>query len=258
MNPNSTNVQKIKDLFEKKGVEKRKQGSMMAEILGIQYNSAKQKLDEKRSVSILEVKKIYSYFNKFFDGERKYNGVFVMNDLHVRCNVEVEVDVAGNIEVGENYAEKNNDIYIVKSMLNDKSKNLYKVKKIDFLPSPKLAILDNDSDLLELLKAMCSKFGIETYTFQTNEMLLNAMKDISFDCYILDWLLDYGEDSLEVIREIKKENENVTIILLTGQLNQHENEIADAIFKYGVEIIEKPTRPAILTSLLLADLFFKD
>lgn len=258
MNPNSSNVQKIKKLFEKEGVEKRKQGSMMAEILGIQYNSAKQKLDEKRSISIAEVKKIYSYFKNPLDGERKYNGVFIMNDLHVRCNVEVDADVAEHIEDGENYAEKNNDTYIVSSILNDKSKKLYKVMKIDFLPSPKLAILDNDADLLELLKVMCSKFGIETYTFQTNDELLDAMNNISFDCYIVDWLLDYEEDSLKVIKEIKKENENLTIILLTGQLNQHESEIANAIFKYGVEIIEKPTRPAILSSLLLADLFFKE
>ncbi|CCP03874.1 response regulator receiver [Erwinia amylovora Ea644] len=57
MDKKTTNLEKVHDLLEKKGVDKRKQSSTLAEILGIKYNSAKQKLDGKRSISLTEIKK---------------------------------------------------------------------------------------------------------------------------------------------------------------------------------------------------------
>lgn len=258
MKTKRTYIEKIQNLLERKGVDKRKRSSTIAEILGIKYNSAKQKIDGKRSTTIMETKKIYRYFNEPFDGGRDYNCVFIMSDIHVRCNIEVEPEIATLIEQDENYAIKNNDYYIIDTKRNKTSESMYKVRKLDFLPAPKIAILDNDADILELLKSVTAKFGIEAKTFQTNDEILEAMKKQTFDCFIIDWLLDYGNTSEKVISAIRDTNETCTIILLTGQLNRHEREIGDTILKYGVEIIEKPTRTIIVSSILLNNLFFKD
>lgn len=77
---------------------------------------------------------------------------------------------------------------------------LYKVNKIDFLPAPRIAILDNDGDILELLKKIASRYGIETETFQTADAMLAALEQQSFEAFILDWLLDFGETSERVVK----------------------------------------------------------
>lgn len=258
MTKKTTNIQKIQDLLEKKGVDKRKQSSTLAEILGMKYNSAKQKLDGKRSISLTEMKKIYRYFNDSFDGSRDYNCVFVMNDMHVRCNVEVDQQVAETIKSDENYAIKDGQYYIINANQQQKIGNMHRVSKLEFLPAPKIAILDNDAEILDLLESVCRRFGIEAQTFQTKDEILEAMTRQAFDGFIIDWLLDYGQNSDRVINVIREQNEKCTIILLTGQLNQHEQEIGKAILKYGVEIIEKPTRTFIISSILLNNLFFRE
>lgn len=258
MDKKTTNLHKIHELLDEKGVDKRKQASTVADILTIKYNSARQKLDGKRGVTIAEIKKIYRYFNASYDGGREHNCIFVINDMHVRCNVEVDAEATEKIDKEENYAFKDGQNYIIDTHYHKKNTKMYRVRKLDFLPAPRIAILDNDADILELLKSVCSRFGIEAEIFQTKDEILREIGSKSFDCFIIDWLLDYGENSERVIEAIREKNDRCPVILLTGQLNQHEKEIGKAIIKYGIEIIEKPTRTLILSSILLNTLFFKD
>lgn len=256
MQKQNVNLDKIIKLFNLKGIEKRKQASMMAEILDIKYQSAKQKLDEKRGITYNEVKGIFKYFNVSLEEERNHNGIFIMNDMHVRCNVEVDNSIVNKKENNTNYATMKGNFYIINSSSSYFSPEMKKVNKIDFLPAPKLAILDNDVDMLDLLNSVCNRYGINASVFQNKTEILAAMEKESFECYIIDWLLDYAENSEEVIKRIRKDSDKTPIILLTGQLNQHEREIGGAIMDYGVELIEKPTRIFIISSILLANLFY--
>lgn len=254
---NKKHTEMIRELLQKKGIDRRKHASTMAEILGIKYQSAKQKLDEKRGITFAEMKKIYSYFNMSFDNIKSHNGLFIMNDMHVRCNVEVEPCAVEFILPNNNYAIKKDNLYVVDQRNNESNENKYKVKKIDFLPAPKLAILDNDSEILELLYDLSNRLGIDAHTFAAKDKLLNSLKENNaYDCYIIDWLLDYNQTSESIIKEIRESNNNIPVILLTGQLNQREHEVGDAIIKYGVELIEKPTRTYIISSILISNLFY--
>ena len=49
----------ISMLLAQKGVGDRKHASTMASILNLQYNSAKQKLDGKRGITLDEVKRVF-------------------------------------------------------------------------------------------------------------------------------------------------------------------------------------------------------
>lgn len=260
MEKKSSLVQKIQNLMIQKGIDKRKQASTMAEILGIKYNSARQKLDEKRGMSFSEARDVFRYFNENFDGGREYNCIFIIKDVHKRCNIETEETPAENLDENDTYAIKNKDLFIINTNVDvHKKQQLYRVKKIDFLPSPKLAILDNDTDILDLLNSISSRYGIDTYTFKNKEEIINSLKYQKYDCYILDWLLDFGETSEEVIVKIREDNDkNPTILILTGQINHFERIIGEAIVNHGVELIEKPTRAFIISSILLSNLFFRD
>lgn len=256
MEKQKVNLEKILSVFNQKGIEKRRQASTMAEILNLKYQSAKQKLDEKRGITYSEVKEIYKYFNVPVEEERNYNSIFIMNDMHVKCNVEVDDTPVEIKEKNTNYATRKGSFYIVCPSTNHPPSALKRVTRMEFLPAPKLAILDNDIEMLELLQSVSKRYGIDASVFKNKKEILSAMQRENFDCYIVDWLLDYAENAEEVIKTIRDKNEKVPIILLTGQVNQHEREIGETIKDYGVELVEKPTRVFIISSILLANIFY--
>jgi len=104
LDTSNKNLKKVLEIFERKGIEKRKQASTMADILSIKYQSAKQKLDGKRGVFYNELKSIYNYFHESLEEEKSYNGIFIVNDMHVRCNIVVSDENVDIKEPGINYA----------------------------------------------------------------------------------------------------------------------------------------------------------
>jgi len=249
---------KITALLTKKGVIERKYASTIATILGLQYNSAKQKLDGKRGITHEEVKSIFEYFNEPYDGLRKFNCTFILGKIHKRCNVKVQNIPAIKIEEGENYAIKKDGNFIIDPTNECIGETpIFKVESIDFLSAPKIAILDNDNDILELLKKIAQRYGINSETFRTTGELMDSMKMTSYDGYVLDWLLDYSETSENVVKNIREEiDTSIPIIILTGQLNHYEKNIGKMIVNHNIHLVEKPAKPLIISSLLLSNLFF--
>jgi CheY-like chemotaxis protein len=253
---NNKNLEKVLELFERKGIEKRKQATTMAGILGIQYKSAKQKLDGKRGVRFEEVQKIHEHFHEAYNKRPKYNGIFIVNDLHMRCNIEVETEDTEKPEPGTNYAYKDGEYWIVNPTSNRIHRSLKKVIKMEVLPAPRIAILDNDPEILELMKSVSNRFGIEATLFSDKSTMLEHVRRHFYDAYVLDWLLDFEENAGEIIKTIRANNPRVPVIILTAQLDQHENEIGEIIAKQGVEILEKPSRVTIISSILISHLFY--
>ncbi len=251
-------IETISALLTQKGVGHRKHASMMATILGLQYNSAKQKLDGKRGITFDEIKKIFKYFNEPFESQKTHNCVFIMNNIHKRCNIEVDEKPVNDIDENEKYAIKNNMFFTINANCDKKNDSpMYKVNSIDFMPPPKIAILDNNHDILELLKRMVNRYGIEADTFQSKEEIINAMTNQTYDAYILDWLLDFDDTPESIVRKLREEAiYYATIIILTGQLNHYEKNISEMILNYDVHLVEKPTKPLIISSILLSNLFF--
>lgn len=255
MEKTNVNLEKVLELFARRGIEKRKQATVMAGILGIQYKSAKQKLDGQRGVKFGEVQKIYDYFREKLSKRTSHNGLFIANDMHIRCNIEVDDEEVLRQEPGVNYAFKDRGLWVVNHTSNQIHKDLKKVIKMEVLPPPKIAILDNDPEILELMESVSNRYGIDSTLFKTKAELLEQMKKNTFDAYVIDWLLDYEINTAEVVKTVRAGSDEVPVILLTGQLDQHENEIACAIAQYGIELIEKPTRVNIIASVLIAHLF---
>lgn len=258
MKKNINYIDEICNLLTHKGVSYRKHASTMATILGLQYNSAKQKLDGKRGTTLEEVRKIFKYFNEPFEGERIHNCVFIMNNIHKRCVIEVSDTPVIEILESETYAYKKDGLFIISTNTErtPEEKN-YTVKSVDFLPAPKIALLDNDRDMLELLKQVTARYGIEADTYQNKTEIMEALEHKHYEAYVLDWLLDFGETSEGVVRKLREEiNHCGKIIILTGQLDSHEKKIANMILEYDINLIEKPAKPYIISSLLLSDLFF--
>lgn len=256
MKKNLNYIEAIETLLKNRGISERKFSSTLATILGLQYNSAKQKLDGKRGINLEEIRAVFRYFDEPFEGGRNFNCVFVMNNIHKRCTIEVEQQKAKDLFQNETYAIKKDGIFIIDTNQRDFiNAELYKVESISFLPPPKVAILDNNGEILELLKKITERYGIEAHTYTTNEEILQAIQTKKYEVYILDWLLDYNKTAECVVDEIKKTSDS-TIIILTGQLDNFEASIGDMILKHNVNLIEKPAKPKIISSMLLSTLFY--
>ncbi|WP_312242637.1 helix-turn-helix domain-containing protein [Pantoea sp.] len=251
-------IEKVKTLLTNNGVNERKLASTVASILGIHYNSAKQKIDGKRGFSLDEVKLVFKHFNEDFIGQRKHNCVFIMNNIHKRCNVEVEpVKEKNNLNNNESHAIKKDDIYIINTSGNFDQNEFFRVKTIDFLSPPKIAILDNNNDILELLQKITNRYGILSDIFKTVEEIENSRDLLKYDAFILDWLLDFDKTPEKLIKNIRENQESQSlIIILTGELSHNEKVISEMIVDYHIHLIEKPTKPLIISSLLLSKLFF--
>lgn len=254
----SNYLQQINALLARKGIHVRKHASTIADILGLQYNSAKQKLDGKRGITFDEVKRVFHYFNESYEGQRNFNGVFILNNIHKRCNIEAErINEIGTLQ-NESYALKKDGLFIIEQgKAYNSGDECYKVNAINFLSAPKIAILDNDNDILDLLKKVIERYGIESDTFQRKADLSEAIKSTIYEAYIFDWLLDYNDTPEELIKTINEDSKRCKpIMLLTGQLDHYERNIGEMILKYDVKLIEKPAKPIIISSLLLSWLFF--
>ncbi|EHA9278228.1 response regulator [Salmonella enterica subsp. enterica serovar Shubra] len=262
MSPQEEKTRKINALFEKHGIEKRKYASTMATILGIHYNSARSKLDNKRGIRNEELQALYSYFNEPYivcSDNKNFNCVYITNTTHQRCRIKIQETPANEIELANFYAAKRDDGYYVINVppSTDSKQPLFKVTTLEFLPAPRVAILDNDPHILSLTKKTLKRYGIESDCYQTEKELNEALNQTTYDAFIVDWLLDYGETTDKVIRNVSNKLTPPPIILLTGQLDQYENKISNILLEYkNVQLIEKPSRPIVIVSPLISNLFF--
>lgn len=258
MKKNLDYIEIVSTLLNNKGISYRKHASTIATILGMHYNGAKQKLDGKRGITFDEVKSIFKYFNESFGGQRSHNCIFIMNNIHKRCIIEVDNKPVVQKEKNETYAIKMEDLFVINTNLDKEIKNeMYKVNSIDFMPPPKIAILDNNDDILDLLKRVAERYGIEADTFKNLEDINDAIDNNNYEAYILDWLLDFNLTAEYIVKKIRSKIEKDSkIMILTGELDHYENNIGEMILSYDVKLIEKPAKPIIISSLLLSMLFF--
>lgn len=260
MKKNLDYIEIVRSLLISNGVSYRKHASTIATILGMHYNGAKQKLDGKRGITFDEVKSIFKYFNAPFFWGGGHNCVFIINSIHKRCIIEVDDKPIVEKEENETYAIKTEDLFIINTNAGAELEGeIYKVNSIDFMPPPRIAILDNNDDILDLLKKVAARYGIEADTFKELDDINHAIDNNNYEAYILDWLLDFDLTSEEVVKKIRSKidsNSNSNIMILTGELDHYERNIGEMILNYGVKLIEKPAKPIIVSSLLLSMLFF--
>lgn len=202
-------IEEVKKILSDKGVTERKHASTIAMILDIHYNSAKQKLDGKRGITIDEVNKIYNYFKEQnFLKTKSHNCVFIINDIHKRCNIQVTTaSITNKNKDSKSYATKKDGIYVINTNHEFINEDIYEVNSIEFLPEPEIAILDNDTDILHLIqKKITSRYGIKSDIFNTLSEIEASASCKDYDAYILDWQLDYGETPEEFIKKIRRNN----------------------------------------------------
>lgn len=108
----------------------------------------------------------------------------------------------------------------------------------------KILILDDDLDLLSVVKSLLSKKGFEVIGFTDWKKAWESMKTFKPHLILLDVFLK-GMDGLDVCRKLKTfySTRNIPVIMLSSYPNIAET----AIYEYGAdEFIPKPFEVNVL------------
>ena len=80
----------------------------------------------------------------------------------------------------------------------------------------KIAVVEDEKDLLNVIVAYLNKEGYDVTTFSTGEEAILHSKD-KFHLWVLDIMLPGTVNGFELIKEIKKYNENVPVIFTSAR-----------------------------------------
>ena len=104
----------------------------------------------------------------------------------------------------------------------------------------RIAVLDDEAIVLELLKAMTESLGHVCHTFDTGAALLKTLRRDSFDLLIVDWHLP-DMDGPEVVRAARAVIGPQTPILFVTR-RQDEQDIVEALASGADDFMTKPVR----------------
>ena len=105
--------------------------------------------------------------------------------------------------------------------------------------STEILIIDDNTDIRNIINDLIIETGYKTRLAANYNQALNEIDKKLPDVAIIDVKLDKGDnDGLELLSHIKKKNENIPVIIITGHANV---EMAIKALKAGAfEFIEKP------------------
>lgn len=121
------------------------------------------------------------------------------------------------------------------------------------MPNEKILIVDDEEDILELLKYNLSREGYKVSCAASGEETLRAVRSGIPDLIILDLMLP-GIDGLEVARQLKNDmkTRDVPIVMLTAK--GEEADIVTGLELGADDYITKPFSPRVLLARVRAAL----
>ena len=111
----------------------------------------------------------------------------------------------------------------------------------------RILIVDDEEDILELLRYNISKEGYEVISADTGEKCLEIVAAESVDLIVLDLMMP-GIDGLNVCRELKKNPETVSIPVIMLTARGTERDIVRGLESGADDYVSKPFSPKVLVA----------
>jgi len=119
------------------------------------------------------------------------------------------------------------------------------------MPRENMLVVDDEEDILELLRYNLAKNGFNVITATSGEDALKITKTKTFEIILLDLMLP-GIDGLDVCKELKKNQStsSIPIIMLTAK--GEEADIVAGLELGADDYVTKPFSPRVLVSRIKA------
>jgi two-component system phosphate regulon response regulator PhoB len=118
-------------------------------------------------------------------------------------------------------------------------------------PAPRILVVDDEEDLLELVRYNLTREGYRVTCVATGEEALKAARKQPPDLIVLDLMLP-AVDGLEVCRRLKSDSKtrDIPIIMLTAK--SEEGDMVAGLERGADDYISKPFSPRVLTARVKA------
>ena len=119
------------------------------------------------------------------------------------------------------------------------------------MPREKILVVDDEEDILELVRFNLSKEGFQVICATTGEKAVGITRSEHPDLIVLDLMLP-GMDGLEVAKILKNnpETQNIPIVMLTAK--GEESDVVTGLELGADDYVAKPFSPRILTARVRA------
>ncbi|MDR1507564.1 MAG: response regulator [Treponema sp.] len=228
-------------------------GPNIEKLLTIIVNASRAK---KKHIRILTRD---SFTRKFIEDQEQYEGIEVVSNLQYAVDGLLS-ELDGSMEYAEKKAEIIGDKLLSPENTGGQSMQLRFERKISLNPDDmkemfenlRIAAVDDDFVIQELIKTVFSKTGAEVTCFSDGREFTQALENSQFDLVFLDLLMP-KMDGFAVLRELKEKNVPVPVIVLSA-INQRETVIrafqmgtksylskplkGDALLKKSIEILK--------------------
>jgi two-component system phosphate regulon response regulator PhoB len=119
------------------------------------------------------------------------------------------------------------------------------------MPREKVLVVDDEEDILELVRYHLDREGYDVICAETGEKALQKAKGGAIDLVVLDLMLP-GMDGLEVAKRLKKDGQtgHIPIVMLTAK--GEEADVVAGLELGADDYITKPFSPRILVARVRA------
>lgn len=118
---------------------------------------------------------------------------------------------------------------------------------LSYIRMKKVAIVDDEKDIVEIASFYVQKEGFEVYKFYSGNTFLDELSKVNFDCVVLDIMLP-GVDGISILKFMRANDsfKKIPVILLTAKGS--EGDIVLGLESGAKDYIVKPFSPRVLAA----------
>ena len=119
------------------------------------------------------------------------------------------------------------------------------------MEKPRILVVDDEPDILELIRFSLERDGLQVFTVDTGEAALSQASRLKPDLMVLDLMLP-GLDGLAVCRRLKANSDtsNIAVLMLTARTE--DSDIVTGLEAGAEDYVTKPFSPKVLLARVRA------
>jgi len=119
------------------------------------------------------------------------------------------------------------------------------------MEKPRILVVDDEPDILELIRFSLERDGLQVFTVDTGEAALSQASRLKPDLMVLDLMLP-GLDGLAVCRRLKANSDTSDIAVLMLTARTEDSDIVTGLEAGAEDYVTKPFSPKVLLARVRA------